>query len=230
MAQLVTLEKLMARVRSRADMPVGGIVSDAELVDYINEAARRLYASRVLSDRDSFVVRAALTLAPDNVALPADFMDLVSVEASIGDGNFTRLRRANLQDESPDNTGLHRFCARQTYALEEGLLYCQPNPPPYLTLRVRYVPSTWGKTAGGAKINELTNPTDTIDCVNGWDRLVILDAAIMCRIKEESDHRDLDAERAKIEGEVMREADDRDSAQPRTVIDTKSGNGYGDGW
>ena len=185
MPQLVTLEKLQARVRSRADMPVGGIVSDPELVDYINEAARRLYAQRVQSDRDSFVVRAALTLTVDNAPLPADFMDLVSVEAAMGDGNFLRLRRANLQDASQgaQGNGVSGLYREQSYSLEDGLLYCQPSPPPYLTLRVRYVPSTWGKTAGGAKVNELTNPTDTIDCVNGWDRLVILDAAISCKIR-----------------------------------------------
>lgn len=224
MAQLVTLAQLMSRVRTRSDMPVGSIVDDDELTDLINESARRLYAARVKLDRDAFAKRATLVLAPDNVALPSDLLKLLTVEAQVDGNNWVRLHRANLQDAAPGVGASVIYAQSQTYELEgsnPGMLWSLPSPPPYPTLRIRYVPDTWGKTAGGAAINVMTALTDTIEVGMGWDRLIILDAAIACCTKEESDPRALISERAKLEEELLSEADDRDSAQPRSVVDVK---------
>ena len=54
------------------------------------------------------------------------------------------------------------------------------------TYRVRYVPTC----------PELTSDTDNVDGIAGWERLIVLDAAIKARMKEETDISELQQERS----------------------------------
>lgn len=225
--QTVTLAELMALVRSRVDMPVGGFITDDELKAFINAGARRLYGMLVKLDVDAYLKSATLTLAPDRVALPSDFFKLGRVEVLI-EGVPRALRRFNVQDDlqrAPVAYAGLWNSPPQSYQLRGQQLLCTPNAPPYPNVTIWYAPDTWCKSAGGTAQRALVLATDYIDCVNGWDELIILEAGIRCLQKEESPWRELAAERDRLMEEIRAEADDRDAAQPRTAIDVR-----GDDW
>lgn len=225
--QTVTLQELMDSVRSRADMPVGGIITDVELKRFINTGARRLYGMLSKLDPEAYAKSQALTLAPDRVALPADFLRLVRVEVLV-DGVPRALRRFNVQEDrqrAPNLASPLFFTGTQEYQLRGQLLLCTPNPPPYASVTIWYAPDTWCKSNVGVAQRALVALDDYIDCVMGWDELITLEAAVMCLQKEESPWRDLAAERDRLLADIRAEADDRDAAQPRTAVDIR-----GDDW
>lgn len=222
--QTVTLEELMSSVRSRVDMPSGGFIDDVELVRFINSGARRLYGMLVKLDLDAYLKSQALTLAPDRVNLPSDFFKLGRVEVLV-DGVPRALRRYNVQDDlqrSPHTLSGLFTVGQQSYQLRGQQLFCTPNPPPYPNVTIWYAPDTWCKSAGGTAQRALVQLTDYIDCVNGWDDLIVLEAGIKCLQKEESAWGELAKERDRLLEEIRAEADDRDAAQPRTAIDVRS--------
>lgn len=226
--QTVTLEELMASVRSRADEPTGGFITDVELKRFINTAGKNLYKRLTKIDLDAYLKSTTLTLAPDRVALPSDFWKLGRVEVLV-DGVPRALRRYNVQDDRqlmPFTVSPAFFTAgAQVYQLRGQLLLCSPTPPPFPNVTIWYAPDTWCKSAGGAAQKALAELTDTVDSVMGFDELIVLEATIVCLQKGEHSWADLAKERDRLIKELEADADDRDSAQPRTAIDVR-----GDDW
>jgi len=69
------------------------------------------------------------------------------------------------------------------------------------------------------------SPTDmNIDGVNGWEEYIVVDAAIKCLQKEESDCSVLLAQKAAIVARIESEASNRDAGMPSTVSDTSTEN------
>ena len=68
----------------------------------------------------------------------------------------------------------------------------------------------------------LTAGSDTVNYPNGWEAFIVLDAAIQCLAKEESDTRTLAAERAAIVRQIELAKESRDLATPMRVVDTSN--------
>ena len=64
---------------------------------------------------------------------------------------------------------------------------------------------------------------DSLDGVNGWEELVVLDAARKALLKEESDTSGVEREIAMLVGRIEVEAQNRDAAAPATVSDVQRG-------
>lgn len=73
-------------------------------------------------------------------------------------------------------------------------------------------------------------PTDTtIDGVNGWEEYIVVDAAIKCLQKEESDTTVLERQKAGLLARIEAEAANRDAGAPATVTDVTQ-NGWNNWW
>lgn len=68
----------------------------------------------------------------------------------------------------------------------------------------------------------------TSDGIGGWLEYVILDAAIKCMAKEETDSRVLQAQIARVEKRINDSASNRDAGAPPTVADTSRTGAWGD--
>ena len=97
------------------------------------------------------------------------------------------------------------------------------------------IPPTSGMTlswAGSSPHFQLSLPLvwgNQFDSINGWHKLVILDAAIAAKVKEESDVSALMAERQIEVARIEAAAATRSPDQPNTVSNTQSRGGWGFG-
>jgi cell division protein FtsB len=65
---------------------------------------------------------------------------------------------------------------------------------------------------------------------NGWQRFIVIDAAIQALAKEESDVRTLVAERAAIIKEIEQTKEQRDLATPKRVVDLEVAESFIEDW
>lgn len=79
--------------------------------------------------------------------------------------------------------------------------------------------------------------TQTLDCFNGWEEYIVVDAAIKALGKEESDVTVLGARKAALVGRIQSIAENRDQGSAARTVDVMGnylnggdGSGGGDGW
>lgn len=182
MARLVTREQLCTRVLQRADVENDPHVAGDELIDLVNEAIPRVW---------DILVSCA---PPDYYSATASFSTVAGQLAYA------------LADVAPDfykMRGLWRMesgapvSLRDVNASERGAY----GPPLGATaLTMRYIPCA----------PKLEADEDTIDGVNGWEELIVLEAAIDILNKQERDPRILmnkrDREEQRIRAMAYRDA------------------------
>lgn len=230
MATTLTLGDLRQRVRERADMEGSQFVTDAELTGYINQSAYELYDLLVLRyGADYFATSTNITTTglTDSFALPTDFYKLLGVDLQLsGQDQWTSVRPFMFAER---NRYPHQAVASFAgftpcrYRLFGSNLKLMPTPTAGQVYRVWYVPR-W---------TELEADSDTLDGVSGWTEYVIVDAAIKCLIKEESDPSALMAVKGGLEKRIEAAADNRDIAHPQRVQDVAAGDfawSPGAGW
>ena len=69
-------------------------------------------------------------------------------------------------------------------------------------------------------INTLVESTDTVTFDNGWEAYIVLYAAKAMLDKEESESAAITRELERLEAKIEQEAEFRDAAVPRFVVDT----------
>lgn len=207
----VSLAQLIARVRERIDMVGSSFVSDSSLTDWINEAHQKLHGMCVdaLGEEYVYSVASFTTAAGQmNFAITCCFYKLYGVDLEMNGRivtlqPFTRLERNTYRNLSGNSSLPPR------YRLTGGFVKLFPIPPDGLVGEVIYAPE--------ATLLSLT--TDTIKYPNGWERYIVVDAAIQALIKEESDVSALAAERELIVREIRETKELRDLAHPHQVTD-----------
>jgi hypothetical protein len=205
MALNVTLLDLRTQVRDRADVKHSTFVTDTEINSYINSAYAELYDMLVKSTEDYYIVSAPIVFngAVDKVALPSDFYKLNGVDYSIN-GIVQPMEKFVFQDRNKYvyNTNVVR------YRIVKDSIVLKPLPAAQ-TITIWYTPS----------ITPLTSDGDTVDGVNGWEDWIVLSAAIVCLIKEESDVSMLLAEQAGLSKRIKEMSINRDQGKPERVTD-----------
>jgi hypothetical protein len=63
--------------------------------------------------------------------------------------------------------------------------------------------------------------TDMVDFPNGWERYVVLRAAISMQKKEETDHRALESELMQLRGQIEAASENRDAGAPAQAVDVE---------
>lgn len=203
MSTTMQLSDLMTAVRQRADMLPSGytpsltgastFVTDPELIFLINQSYFKLYDKLISAYGSDYFVQSPYAITTDGTnylfALPSDFYKLLGVDLKCG------TRWTSLEPFS--------FADRNRYGT------VTPAPRAGQSLQLWYAP----------KLTTLSSLTDTLDGISGWTEVVILDVAIQCMAKEESDVSVLAAELQTMNARLTDMAENRDIGHPATVVD-----------
>lgn len=219
----VTLAQLRTRVRQRADMVGSAFVSDAEVDGYLNASADELYDVLVGKFVDQYVAEAALVtgvglpaplpldLTGSTVALPSDFHKLLDVSLQM-DGQWRTLKRY-VWREATELRNASASLEDTRYQLQGARLKLLPTPPEGLNLNVAYVPTR----------PQMVEDDDVLEGCNGWEEYVVVDAAVKCQDKEETDSSALRADKAALLLRIEKAAENREPTQPARVVDVHGG-------
>lgn len=129
---------------------------------------------------------------------------------------WLKLRPINIEDLTHFLNTDAQYATRYLLVGDDNV-HLLPAPPSGQTYRVWYVPSP----------AKLTQDTDTIDGVNGWEMLIVYDVAIKARIRDRIDAADLVRERAVLL-DRLEVAKFNKLAQPTEVPDHKRDFNIGD--
>lgn len=207
----VTLTTLRTRVRERADMVGSSFIDDSAtgLDAYINEANQRLHGLLVDALGEEYVSStSSFTTASGTAdyALPSGFYKLYGVDL-----NFQGEWRTLLRFEQSERNAFREVHPTMLprYNLVGSNLRLYPATTNGLSGVIRYAPEA----------TILVNGSDTVNYTNGWEKYVVVDAAIQALLKEETDVRGLVAERERIEREIQTAKENRDMSMPKRVVD-----------
>lgn len=205
----VTLTTLRTRVRERADMVGSSFVADSAtgLDAWINEANQKLHGMLVEALGEEYVSSISnFTTAGTDISVPSGFFKLYGVDL-----NYQGLRRT-LMPYVRNERNLYREANNSVprYALIGSAIRLYPVPESGLAGTILYAPEA----------TVLVNASDAVNYPNGWERFIVLDAAIQALLKEESDVRGLMAERNAVVAEIEQAKENRDLAMPKRVTDT----------
>lgn len=192
-------------------MTGSSFVADAAtgLDAWINEANQKLHGMLVdalgeeyVSSTSSFTTLAATS----DYALPTGFYKLFGVDLE-----YHGIMRSLTRYERPERNAYREIRpeALPRYSLVGSNLRLYPIPTAGLAGTILYAPEA----------TVLVNAGDSVTYPNGWEKYIVIDAAIQALLKEESDTRALMAERERIEKEIREAKEARDMATPKRVVD-----------
>lgn len=233
----VTFLQLQTDTLLYADQRPGGAnqhVNPTELKRLINTAAREYWDLLVgIRGREYFATSTPLSIVGNTATynLPATLFTLLSITLEWDarthepvrpiDGTQSRAQYTNLGVWTPGSSKCYELRGSQSGPMVIDFL---PTPASAVTARVRYVPV----------MTDLVNDGDTIDTVNGWDKLVTMKAAIeMLSIKGST--KQTAALQVLYEQQLQRItelAGERDASEPGQVrdVDPECDFGLGRNW
>lgn len=210
----------MTEIRERADMTYTNFVSDAELLRYINKSYTRLYNLLVAKFEDYNASFSEFALTPGTAIynLPENFFKCLGVDYQVAGDDYVSLEGFTFRER---NRFSDSFIAPSVdgdtnlrYRILGNTLTFIPVPSSSATVRLWYVPAP----------TKFTSTTQLVDGISGWEELVILDSAIKCLQKEESDTTALVTERALLAKEIEEVAANRNIGEPQRVLDVRGGS------
>ncbi len=223
----VTLTQLRAKARERADMTGSLFVTDTadSLDSWINEGAQKLHDLYVQAYGEDYVEKSATltTVAgTTDYALPTDFYKLLGVELPIA-GKMRSLKLYNRAQRNgvSDQVSALSALSLPRYKLSAGVIRLLPAPASVLVGKFWYSPLLQ-VTNGVTVTNLLVAADDTINFPNGAERYVIMYAARVAMIKQESDVSKLDKDLAKEESDLQTLIEERNAAEPKSAVDIEA--------
>lgn len=216
----ITLADIREQVRNRADMSESSFVGESELDFYINQSVAELHD--ILTDAyqsDYYMETAIITSVAnqDSYALPEDFYELRGVDLKLENGEWFTIRRYNFNERNrykePSTWSVYSAPLIR-YRLIGSNIRFNPAPNVLTDIRLWYHP----------KAQKLVQPTDEFQDFNGFIEYVIVDAAIKCLQKEESDISVLAAQKGDLERRIRHKAQNRDAGQAESVYDIYAEN------
>ena len=206
----VALSTLRERVRQRADIENStDFIPDSEVDTYINSSYKELHGLLLLHQMLRTETNQTITADGSfSYTLPADYFATVGVFEQI-DNTFRPVRHSTNQSRPFGLAAESADAYEYRTANDEIELYPAPSGGTYIH---NYVPL----------LTELSLDADTLDGVNGWEEFIVIDAAIKCMHKEESDARHLQIEREQLRERIRMEAEARQLGATHTVQDSRS--------
>ena len=221
----VSLGFLRTQAQLRCDRLNSTFVSLTEWNQYITEARKQLYNIVTQAFGNDYYSSSTYTYTTasgvQQYPLPPDFYKLTLVEVALnpGDANsWVTLRSFNwVQKNLWNYPNVYTFygITNLRYRLMGNNLYIVPIPTSGQTMRIQYVP----------RPKTLMADTDLVDGISGWEEFIIVTAAMMALLKEESptavEFKALKDEQLAM---IMESSEHRDIGEPQTVSDSKSRN------
>lgn len=215
MQERTNLAAIRRRVLSRADMPANGFVPNSELDDFIHDSLDDLHEMLVGKHEGYAETSATLTLAAStsDYVLPNDFLKLIGVDLIFSGSDYTSLRRIANPERNRDSGSMRDSLRPFRYSLRGRFIRIHPTPAAAYTGRILYAPT----------FTPLRKASDKVPAYvpAGFLRWAVLDAAIKCLLKEESDTSALERERERIEAKINAAAVNRDSNEPTYIADVR---------
>ena len=211
-----TLSQLTTEVRRRADMENSTFVSDAEVMNYINGSYSELYDILVIRFEDYFIQGpVSFTLTGASYDLPEDVYKVRGIDYLISGNDYLSLRRWNFEERNKIarvvSRGI-RGSSERTYRTMGQTLRILPEDKGPGTYRIWYVP----------RFTPLQYSSDEMGDVLDFHEYVIVDAAIKCLIKEESNVQELMLIKQHLKQRIEAMASNRDTQNER-IGDVVSG-------
>lgn len=200
-------------------MPVAGFVTDAAIEEWINEGVQMLHEKLVRAHEADYTEKSAsFTLdSSGEASLPTDFFKVYGIETTDSSGS----KRTILPYKRAERNTLSSY----PFSVSRSPKYKLSGTK----LRVLPAASVSGKTgtiwyAPVATLYASTaNPqVVSLDFLNGWERYVVVYAAIQCLMKEESDTRPLENMLAMMDKQLDEAISNRDAGHSMHAVDVEA--------
>jgi hypothetical protein len=196
---------------------------DAELTGYINNAGRKLYAMahqggllRVQKDFEPTITGAA------SYTLPTDFLGVIASWLRKDDYSI----QMKYHDQyarpfaGPSVDGIGDFAYSYSVAFYNDAweieFYPLPTSGDFLVV---YIPTYTDLSADGDNLSLFIN-------ILSWDELIVTDAAIQAKIKDELPYSDLEAERNRLISSIQSQVELRNMSATHIVRDSRRRSFY----
>jgi len=210
MASNITLLDLRNACKDRADMQNSNFITDDEWNRYINSAAKELYEILILKGLQYTTTTDTISLngTDDTYDLPSNFFKLVGVDHNINNETYP------MEEYTFQNRNLYNQQNTQRYLryrlVGEDMIRFNPKPSAQ-EITIWYDPV----------LATLSDDTDTLNGVNGWEEYVIVRSALWAKIKEESETGDLKQDIAFLRDRIETAAENRDLGPAGQVTDVR---------
>lgn len=208
-----TVAVLKSQVRQRSDNENTTFVTDSEIIGYINDSYKALYDLIVDAVEDYNLSSASFTITSGNVqAIPSDFYKMRGLDdLSLGNTNPRSVRKYNWNERNDFNdpplvSAPYKY-SDVYYRIQGSNIVLTPPANALKPYILYYVPLP----------GTLDDDADVAFGINGWLDYVVVDAAIKCMIKEESDTRPLERERKAIVDRIEAMKSSRDQGLPEKI-------------
>ena len=222
---LTTLQNLVDRVRQRADMTGSAFVSDAEVISYINVAMSEIHDVLVTKFEDYYVSSTTYTLPAANPGnLPDSFYKALGVDLDVG-GITYRLKPYSFQERAMYNSpGMVASMITNTlYNIQGSLIKFIPSPTVSGSATLYYVPEAQQFSTSESEYMAKTVFDKAPAVAYGYEEYVVIDAAIKCLQKEESDVQVLLLQKQQQLLRIEQAAGKRDAGESYAIGDVNVG-------
>lgn len=246
MARSFTLAELRTRVRERADMESTNFISDAELDRFISASYTELHDLLVKADPSRYLREDSFTLTgtTTTVAMPFDYYGTINVLVELDSGNYAPVHKimpgeiTNWPREATSTSLLSYYNSRPQFGyrflnnFSDDDLNDPEDQNAYSDV-LQIFPRVSESTnfihvyVRAPQIRDKDN--GTIDGISGWEEYIVLDAAIKCLHKEETNAAHLERAKADMKARIEIMAENRTAAEAGHVADTGwyTNRGYG---
>ena len=223
----ITEADLVARVRQRADMESNDFVSDTEVQTYINSGISELHDILIQTyGQDYYVSSSTFNTVAGTDSYPihsstsgpniSNFYKLRGVDAKINGSDFFTLRPFNFNErnlyQNSGSPGRILGFANIRYRMGGGNIIFTPEPDGATEVSIWFIPT--------AQQFDSTTPatsTTTFADINGYAEYVVIDAAIKCLQKEESDVTVLMQQKLMMKRRIEEAANNRAAGSPLSI-------------
>ena len=222
---------LVTRVRQRADMENNFFVSDLEVQTYINAGIAELHDILIQTYGQDYYIESKefnTTAGVDTYSLIAGvaasdgFYKLRGVDCKVNGQDWFTLRPFNFNERNLyQNWGQWSVLGISNirYRMVGSDFIFTPVPDTATSVRIWYIP-----TAQQFNSTAPATSTTTFADINGYAEYVVIDAAIKCLQKEESDVQILLAQKQAMKRRIEESANNRDAGHPLSVTDIYDSN------
>jgi hypothetical protein len=231
---MTTLSDLVTLVRLHTDTVNSLHITDTEIISYLNYSLSELYGKVIDAFEDYYVTAVNFTLdgTVDGYDLPADFFKEIRVDKSYSgdpnsfDGDWIRLKRVNIADESNYNSAPLRSLYYPRvfgYLIYNNRLKIVPLSEIQGSYRLLYAPAY--------KDYQSSDTVAIGPAGQHWEMYAVIDTCIKIAVKEESDPSIFMAQKADLIKRIEKEAANRVAGDPIPPIlsGTRWYDDYGQG-
>lgn len=219
MASNVTLGGLRTTMLQRADMVNSPFITTAEANGYINSSLQELHDLLIDAYGNDYQTKNVTFATQQNKdtysfatdILAPDFYKLVGLDQQVGSLWFN-LQPYSMRERNRFQYGLYTYNywgRYYRYRVIGSNLVLTPMPQASVTLRLWYAPVC----------PTLVSDSDSYDDVDGFSEYVIVDAAIKCLLKEESDVSVHLMRKNELRARIDQMKQNRDASEPMTIGD-----------